>query len=228
MQNGNIAYYKNTGTVSSGVLVPSFSLVTNTLGNVDTKADPLVYGYEGDAAPYFFQENGSIKLLVGGITGAIAYYSVPANILSPYNLITAQANGYNEGGQSTLCYEDINGDGLRDLFIGNSGGGLKFYSSKSKYVGLDELNLENIHELVSVFPNPTAQEMNVRIDRIEFINANLVLKNLMGQELLTNTLTTNSVMLDLSKLKAGVYFLQLNMLVKGRSVSVTKKIVKSN
>src|SRR5690606_550227 len=79
MQNGNIAFYKNTGTLTpQNVLAPSFSLVTNTLGNIDTKADPLIYGYEGDAAPFFYNDNG-IKLLLGSITGALAYYSVPAN-----------------------------------------------------------------------------------------------------------------------------------------------------
>ncbi len=228
MQNGNIAYYKNTGSVSGGVLVPSFTLITNTLGNVDTKADPLVYGYEGDAAPYFFQENGSVKLLVGGITGAIAYYSVPTNILSPFNLINAQVNGYNEGGLSTLCYDDINGDGLRDMFIGNSGGGLKFYSSKSKYVGLTELQPFDLQELVTVFPNPSSQKVNVRIDQIEFERGKLELRNTLGQEVWSKTVTENSSMIDLSELPMGFYFLQVTLDLNGKSFLLSKKIIKNN
>src|SRR5690606_35102411 len=106
---------------------------------------------------FFYNDNG-IKLLLGSITGALAYYSVPANILDPYNLINGQVNGYNEGGQSTVCYEDINGDGIRDMFIGNSGGGLKFYSSKSVYVGMKETGNGKPKDLVTLYPNPLKDE----------------------------------------------------------------------
>ncbi|MBL7932492.1 MAG: T9SS type A sorting domain-containing protein, partial [Bacteroidia bacterium] len=226
MQNGNIAFYKNTGTLTTqNVLAPSFSLVTNTLGNIDVKSDPLVYGYEGDAAPFFYNDNG-IKLMVGSITGALAYYTVPSNILDPYNLINAQVNGYNEGGQSTVCYEDINGDGIRDMFIGNSGGGLKFYSSKSMYVGLKDINNERILNLITFFPNPLNEKLNIRIEEFEFSNASIHVNNLLGQELMKQSIPGNTFQMDVSGLAPGVYLAKIYIEYAGRQVSLTKKLIK--
>ncbi len=66
------------------------------------------------------------------------HYTIPAltGDSCVANLITTSANNINEGAQSTLCYEDINNDGKRDLFVGNAGGGLNLFSSKSPYVGI--------------------------------------------------------------------------------------------
>lgn len=227
MQNGNIAFYRNTGTVTpQNVLVPSFSLVTNTLGNVNLKSDPLVYGYEGDAAPYFFKENGSIKLLAGCITGAIAYYNVPSDILSPYDPISGQVNGYNEGGQSTLCYEDINGDGIRDMFIGNSAGGLKFYSSKSVYVSIEEIDNLRLNELISLFPNPLYDELTIRIDELEFKNGSCRISNLLGQEVQRQPVLGNTSRVDVSALSPGIYLTEISIEQGGKQLVLTKKLIK--
>lgn len=226
MQNGNIAYYRNTGQLSGGTLVPSFSLVTSTLGAVDVKADPLVYGYEGDAAPHFFRENGQTRVLVGSITGAIHYYTVPSNLSSPFNLISSQVNGYNEGGQATLCYEDINGDGLRDLFIGNSAGGLKFYSSKSALVGIQDLDPADANERIHVYPNPVNEHLTVLVDQLEFQGAELSIKNALGQEVMATALHATSTSIDVNSLANGIYFVQVKMRSKGQEIMIIKKVVK--
>jgi hypothetical protein len=87
-KNGRIAYYKNIGTLSA----PAYSLITNFFGGVDVKCDINLYGIDGYATPYFFNEGVNTKLLVGNISGTLAYYDVPAIITNSCNLITSNAN----------------------------------------------------------------------------------------------------------------------------------------
>jgi len=99
-KNGRIAYYKNTGTSTS----PAFTLITNTFGNVDVKADPVLYGIDGYAVPYFYKDNGDVRLLVGCTTGKIFFYDVYDDLTTPFFLFDPAVNGLNEGAQSAICF----------------------------------------------------------------------------------------------------------------------------
>ncbi|MEI8137992.1 MAG: FG-GAP-like repeat-containing protein, partial [Bacteroidota bacterium] len=90
-KNGRIAYYENTGSLS----VPAYSLISNYFGGVDVKGDINLYGIDGYAVPYFYNEGVNTKLLVGNISGTIAYYDVPAVLTNTCNLIDIDANNIN-------------------------------------------------------------------------------------------------------------------------------------
>lgn len=222
MQNGRIAWYRNTGTSA----VPVFSLMTNSLGGVDVKGDPNLFGYEGYAVPFFYQEGGVTNLLVGSYSGNIHQYIVPAVLTNSFTLVTKSVNNFNEGSQSAVWYEDVNSDGKRDLFIGNSGGGLNFFSSKSPYVGLTEYSAENLAEKIAVFPNPASQELRVRIGLPEYQKATVTLIDLTGREVLTHRLETPEETLGVASLERGIYFARIEITANLRSYVLTRKIVK--
>jgi hypothetical protein len=218
-KNGRIFYYRNTGTVNT----PTFSFISGNFGGVSTLGDPLVYSIDGYAAPHFFMQGGAIKLLAGSISGQIFYYSVPSST-GACNLINTNTNAMNEGGQSTVWYEDVNGDGNRDLFVGNGSGGLSFFSSMGPDVLVKEeqMNVSN----VSMYPNPTANELTIRIEKIEFKTGKIKLFDIMGRELKDIDFTTNTVTINTSELQSGIYFARVEIQGESTNSNFTSKIIK--
>jgi hypothetical protein len=220
MMNGNIAFYKNRGTSP-----PSFSLVTNNLGNVSVKGDINLFGLDGFAVPYFYQENSSTKLLVGSVSGYIWQYDVPANVTGNYVLLSNRVNGINEGGQSTICYEDINADSKRDVIIGNAAGGLSYFSSASPFVGINEQE-DIISNMITLFPNPVMNTLNVVIQKGAFKSAEITVNDVLGRQLLHDENISAKEVIDLSALTKGIYFVRINIETGQQNYSVTKRIIK--
>lgn len=222
-KNGRISYYRNNSAVASS---PSFTLMSNFFGGVDVKGDVNLYGIDGYAVPYFYNEGGTTKLLVGSVNGNIFHYTVPASLNGNFNLVTATANNYNEGGQSAPYFEDINGDNLRDLLIGNAGGGLALFSSKSPYIGFSENSLAGVDELVSLFPNPVSGLLNLRVEKLSVDGGELLLYNLLGEPVLKTSLHSNTEVLNLQHLSPGVYFANISLVNGEKTQRFTKKIIK--
>lgn len=220
-KNGRVSWYKNTGSAS----IPSFSLITNFLGSIDVKGNPNYYGFDGYAVPYFFREAGITKALVGSVSGSIFYYSVPSSLSSPFTLISSGINGYNEGGQSTVCYEDINNDAKPDLFIGNAGGGLTFCSSKSPMVGVVEFDPEKISALVSLYPNPSNTNIICRIGNGESVEGFVEIVDPLGKVVSHLPLSGHDQMVDVSQLSKGLYFVNIVFTYNFHNYQVTKKLV---
>jgi hypothetical protein len=199
MKNGNIAYYRNTGTVGS----PSFSLVSSAIGSIDVKGDPIWYTGDGYAVPYFFREGSNVRLLVGSVTGRIYLYSVPS-ATAPFILISGLVNNIYEGGQSSVAYEDVNNDGKRDLFVGNAGGGLSFFSSASPYVAIEEVAAGRKPE---VFPNPVSGVLHIKGS---WPFTSVTVSDVLGQVIIDDSFEGTEPLVDLSNLSEGIYIIRLN------------------
>ena len=223
-KNGKLSFYKNISPVSSS---PSFSLLSSFLGNVDVKNNPNVYGIDGYAVPYFYNEGAITKLLVGSVGGTIYYYSLPNNINSNFNFIRSDVNFLNEGGQSAICFDDVNNDNLRDLFIGNASGGLSFYSSKSPLVIIKEFTFDQLLKNMSVFPNPVNELINININDLEFDEGHLIINDMLGQTVLIQNNLINNQTISLNHLAPGIYFIKTTIKIKSQVVEVTKKIIKN-
>jgi hypothetical protein len=135
-------------------------------------------------------------------------------------------NGLNEGSHSTLCYEDINNDGKRDLLVGNSGGGLNFFSSRSPLVGINEQNAEAGYFRVNLFPNPAKEVISVAISLPGFQEAKTEIRDICGKLQQTVQSTSNNSTLDISHLSAGVYFVTITAKDIQKEYRITKKILK--
>lgn len=222
MRNGKIAFYKNTAV---NVSSPSFSLVNPFLGAIDVKDASNIYGTDGYAAPHFYKDGSNVKLLVGSINGRIFHYSVPNSLSSPFLLINNSVNAYSEGEQSTVWFEDINGDGKPDLFIGNASGGLSFFSSNSPFVSLSE-ETKLSDSQIKIFPNPTNGFINLEIlsesDNIQ----NVSIYSTLGELVFESTIFNNKIQMNLSALEVGIYFAKITISQAKGNPIFTYKIVK--
>jgi hypothetical protein len=221
MRNGSIAYYKNNGTLNS----PSFSLITNTFGNIDIEGNIFRYLNEGYAAPYFYRENGQLKLLLGNVEGRLFLYNIPSNLTSPPVLIASDLNSINEGENATPLYEDIDGDSKRDLLLGNFSGGLSYFSSKKSVIGIKEIENNQTH-FSSIYPNPATNYLMVEITDASIEKYSITIFNSLGQlvkESSSNELLTS---IDLNDLSTGVYIVKVKSNSNRKTFAQTHKLIK--
>lgn len=195
-KTGEISYYQNTGTASNAV----FTLVSSNVGQAD-----LTSTQDGYAAPHFFRENDTTHLFVGAYNGKLNYFRNIDGHLADGDTFSLYSNsfvGLDVGLYSTVFVDDINGNGLLNLFVGQDLGGLfLFEADPLSTVSVEELKLE---QDLMLFPNPGNQL--VRIVSRNGNTSGLKLQgvyNLLGQkqeaELIQSTI-------DVSNLRAGSYY----------------------
>lgn len=223
-KNGRIAYYKNTG--SGTPFVPSFSLITNFFGSVDVKGPSNLYGLDGYAVPFFYNDASGLKLLVGSISGAIFYYSVPSDLSTPATVITSALNGYSEGAQSAPCFVDLNNDNKRDLILGNAGGGLTYFSSTSTLVSVSGISSDELSLKLSLYPNPANDQLTISTAGIYSDHTSVTIYNALGKEILKTAFYSELETIPTHDLSKGIYFVKVTVNLKSNSTTVTKKIIK--
>lgn len=86
-RNGNLNYYKNTGTAQS----PVFTLETANFGGVDTRTEGFTVGY---STPFFFRYNNTIQLFTGSESGDIFQYNnIEQTLAAPDSIVAEVGNG---------------------------------------------------------------------------------------------------------------------------------------
>ncbi|MBP7810575.1 MAG: T9SS type A sorting domain-containing protein [Bacteroidia bacterium] len=219
LRNGKVAYYRNTGTTTTA----TFTLVTNSFGNIDVTGDPGLYSSDGSAAPFMYDESGNYKLLVGSISGRIFLYdNIDGNLTGNFNRIDTNVNKINDGPKSALQYIDINGDAKRDLIVGNYAGGLSFYSSKAP-IGIKEMNdLEN--EIV-VYPNPANDYLDIKSLNNFTDKLNVEVFDVIGKKVLSQTSTSSNLRINCENLEQGLYVIRINVTANKVTKTLVKKII---
>lgn len=191
-RSGNINFYRNIGTVNA----PSFALATDSLGKVNVTQKGFTQGY---SKPFFFRENGTTKLFVGSDRGYIfAFDNIDNNVMGKFNRIDSIYQGISEGSRSSITGADLNADGTLEAIIGNSRGGLAFYS------GIGYLNVQSsTSKKISVFPNPATESF--RIDGLTSFPAQVSIFDLAGKLQMRSFILTESAETSVSGLAAGTY-----------------------
>jgi hypothetical protein len=223
LYNGSIAYYRNVGTSST----PSFSLSTNTFGGIDVDGSIFKYLNEGYAAPFFYRENGQLKLLIGNVEGRLFQYDIPSNLTSPAILVASDLNNLNEGENATPLYEDIDGDNKRDLILGNHSGGISFFSSKKSVIGIKE-NTSNMFAFSEMYPNPANELLFIKMNYSDFNNYQIEVHDINGKSIQQITSREFTTALDIKELSNGVYFVKVNLNSRNGNFSQVHKLVKVN
>lgn len=217
--NGRLTYYKNIGTVSS----PSFSLVTGALGGVDVR-QLSIGSTTGFSTPFMFNDAGVTKLMVGSEVGGVFMYdNIDGNLTGTFNRVDTMMFNINEGPRSAPFYEDISGDGKRDLFVGNHAGGLAFFNSiNASLIGIEELFTD---ENVLVFPNPSTDIITISVKNNAYEEITIKCFDVIGKQILEVKTFNKITQIDVSQFSKGIYFIQLQNKVEGQLKLISKKII---
>lgn len=82
-------------------------------------------------------------------------------------------------------------------------------------------SLHNVF-VVDIFPNPTADEVNIVLSNKINLSASIIIYNTLGEIIIQEKMSTNEKKLDISTLPNGLYFLKIN----SKENTITKKIIK--
>ncbi len=215
--NGKLTYYKNTGTTAN----PNFSLVTPNLGGVNVKQ----YGYTtGYSMLFMYNDAGVTKLLVGSEIGNMYLYdNIDGNLTGTFNRVDTNLYKINDGERCAPFFEDITGDGLRDLFLGNYAGGIAFFNSTNvNGVGIEELDFDS---MVSLFPNPANDKLNIVFDDESYSEKTIVMYDVLGKEMVNVNTYNKTIQLDVSDFSKGIYIVQIRSKDEKQSRQFTRKII---
>lgn len=213
-KTGEIAYYENSGTITN----PSFSLVNDTLGNIDIATTSP----DGFPVPHFFNYNDTTYLFLGGVDGKLYYYSDIDDHLASgdqFNLVSANYLNINVGAYSSFWVNNIDNDAYLDLFVGQDLGGISHLETDPNSTsGLENLSID---PLIEIFPNPTTGVFTIR----EFSSEQLYVTvyDLFGKELIGTLNFESTINLNLEDFKNGIYLLKF---VTENGNVATKRIVK--
>jgi len=205
-RNGNLDYFRNTGTKTN----PIFTLMNDTLGGVLVSQKAISnYGY---SIPCFFKDStGKFRLFVGSETGGIYYYKDIENHLQKGQHFTLVDSNYlyiYEGGFSGIAVGNLNNDNYPDMIIGNYSGGVSYFKGTHP-------NLAGINEYAStsfinaeLYPNPSDKDIFIKFPAtLDIENSDLRLFDLMGRSIpyrISKSGTTFSI--DVSSFANGIYF----------------------
>lgn len=202
-RNGNLNYYKNTGTATN----PTFTQVTDKFGFVDVRLPLYNVGY---SRPFMFWYEGDLQLLVGCEGGNIFFYDdIENNLSDTFNLVSNRYINIWEGIHSSITGADLNNDGLLDFAIGNYCGGLAYFKGDTTLnppSGVVELNKPlNIN----LYPNPAKDELTVELDQPNGA-VTIEIYNLAGQRLMEQQFQAAGVLkMRTESLAEGFYILKL-------------------
>lgn len=208
-KNGNVNYYSNNGSSTAA----SYVFQEDTLGGMVATNILGIFGY---SVPHFFKNDvNEWEVLLGTETGQVNHFSnVSGNLLGYFTLVTTDFEGINEGERCAVWFDDITADGKRDLFIGQIGGGLGFYSSDT-LIAVNETFFDDIQ----VYPNPASTQLTIDAGSNWNTVSSFELYDLGGRKIWSERLNARTTLVNLSNFSEGIYILKLN------GTAVRKKIV---
>lgn len=203
-RDGNLNYFQNTGTAAN----PVFVTADNFFGEVDVRQPGYTTGY---SAPFLAQllPGDPYTLFVGCERGFIFQYTNIDNNLEGTFLKTdsTYAEIY-QGLRSTVSGADADNDGKLELLVGNYRGGVTYYN-QAPNVSAPVLHAD---AALRLFPNPARHEVILTVpSAVYHVGGSLLLSNSLGETVLTQNFydTGNSLLMDVSALPSGVYFVRL-------------------
>ena len=197
--NGSVVYYRNIGSLTS----PMYAWQTDSLGLAVATS---ILGIQGKSVPCMYRNSdGSTHLLLGTETGPMMHYAgIDNNLQGVFELVSADFEHIREGARTAPASADLNNDGLNDLIIGNTGGGLAAWMHET--VEVAEIRMA---DAIQLFPNPASSVVNIVLPKEANLPMQLSLFDQQGRLLMHQSLFSSRSELNVQDLSPGCYTVQM-------------------
>ncbi|MBK8584751.1 MAG: T9SS type A sorting domain-containing protein [Bacteroidetes bacterium] len=221
-QNGFVNFYKNIGSISS-----AFFNAAPTNDTVCCITIQAPFTTDVFTVPFLYDSPGSKRLLVANENGFIlSYDSIDGNIDGCYHF---KGNAIDSSESTrfkfniTVSGGDLNGDGLTDIVIGQSTGGVEVRYQSNSGIGIGEMAM--VKPSVVLSPNPANDKLNLRFYNLSPGSKSVLrLYNVTGELIKSTEISSIETQLDLSGFSNGIYMVQL---ISGQN-SVSRKFIVSH
>lgn len=217
---GRIYYYRNF--TPSGTNTPIFSLENQRWGDVFVRT---FNSSRGSAAPIVTTLDDTDKqyLIVQNEGGNLWLFEGLEK--DTFDLVTEDYSFINEGGRGGLAVADLNGDGDKDLLVGNRRGGVAMYSQSIVWDSIEE---NSTISKILVFPNPCSTNCQIYLGSSTAMEKpTFTLYNIEGQRIALKGkvhYSNNSFTIEVDELPQGMYFFEV---VNGNSKEIGKLLVQT-
>lgn len=124
---GNMNYYQNQGVKGTPIFTPDATLAPNTsvYGKIDMRKKGFLSGY---SSPWMYHTETAKGMVIGSNSGEIRRYAVDgSDPNATFPVLDSLYTGYRDGFHTQPVLEDLDNDGLYEIFVGNQRGGLTAY-----------------------------------------------------------------------------------------------------
>lgn len=213
-KGGKLSYLWNYGTATN----PLFSTdsMNANFGSVSVVSPNTNEGY---SQPFVRLDSAGNKILyVGNKEGLVSKYLIDAAKLrsGSFTLLTNNALGFDVGVKSALAAADLNSDGKTDFVVGNSRGGLNFFSEAlldtSILLAVEDLDSYGVESSFRVFPNPASSELQIQVTDDNARMESIQIYDMIGNSFTAciKTSVNGAATIDLNSLRNGLYVLVVN------------------
>lgn len=220
---GELLYFENIGIASE----PDFSSTpTNSkLGEIQTNEPQWLLGF---SSPFITEPdiNNQRFLYSGSDIGFIKKYLINQDSIyeGSFELIEEAVLPAKAGIRTTVAVLDLNNDGFLDYFVGNSRGGLHYYSeaiTDSSIVDVDSINSIAHLEILdfNLYPNPANNYFIIETEKT--LNAQIYIYNTIGQIVHQEAFSGEQHTVYTNNWNRGVYFVK----IEENGIIGTRKIV---
>lgn len=218
-KDGKFNYYRNTGSAAN----PAFMLIDDTLGNFivnefNYNQNPPGYMQTGNAAGEIvdLDNDGKPEFVFGGEEGKIRLMRFNSFLQTQYyedtailfDSATLRYNTVDFGSRTRPAVGDLDGDGIKDILVGNERGGLHFLKGDVK---ISSVNPIAKRVGATVFPNPVRDGL-INIQKHETAACRYTLYDMNGKKLAEDTAPSGTLTHKwyVPNLSQGIYTLQMH------------------
>lgn len=219
-KNGNLNFFKNTGTATN-YLFTATPQNTN-FGQIDI-IDQTVSNF-GYSVPLLYDSAGVTHLVVGSERGNLFHYTnIDGNLSGAFTLQDSTFAGHTRLGMfAAPAVADLNGDGWIEVLVGNSAGGVAFYNGVNPLnVSITEASITT--QTILLYPNPANDLLTVAFDKTQAKGTyQISIVDMTGRTVFTGNYQGQAqVSIPLTAIANGLY----TLVVKGSNGIAAKKLV---
>lgn len=200
-RNGNINYFKNTGTQED----PQFSETPDNeeFGTINTSLPGVPYGSNIPAVVDL--KDGRTILITGSFSGLVEAYTVTPSVTASFPPLEPSWNLKQMGASTAPTLADIDNDGLLEMAIGNQSGGIRLYRTNLE-VAVNVAVEEVSSEIVDITIRHLAKEHTVEIRSTSAIDWTIY--SVGGMSMATSRQSSTSTLMSVEGWAPGIYILQ--------------------